>query len=289
MLEAQVEGDTAVSIRLLEGPDALAAQLEHAFKLPSSVRRALGRGLGSGTSGPTDVARALGPHDVLTPLFGVVTGDQEVRFLRLETRGVVHRTVVLCLILTGGLISGFRVLEGRAALEQLVLIAEAGHLFDGPQSERTAGWAAAQASVDAIAEALSPLLWKIRRGEVDIQILRPRPGDLGRVFQGVDLDRVQQTWDGLWDADPPRIAAGAEQTELAIRVSTGGALASGHGLSEGFSEHYQTIGAHLVPERTWVAWSFRRPGEERGRRYEGLVWVGDRWVWLPKAWRVLLG
>ncbi|GEM_PF-2366011 len=289
VLQAEVVGDTAVAIQLWEGREALDAQLAHAFRLPASVVRDLDRGLRPGATRPEMVARLLGPHDVLTPLFGVVTGDQELRFLRLETRGVVHRTVVLCLILTGGVVTGFRVLQGRVALEQLVLISETAHLFGGPGDGPTVGPADAQTSIDTIAQALAPLLSGIRRGEVDIRTLQPRPGDAGRVFRGVDLERIQRTYDGLWQADPPRLSAAADQTELVVHVSTGGALGSGHELSHGFSEHYQSIAPHLVPERTWVAWSFRRPGEERGRRFEGLVWVGDHWAWFPKAWRVVSG
>jgi hypothetical protein len=287
VLWAQVQGDFAVSLVVEEGLEALNTQIEHAFKLPDAVRLRLRHHLRPGTAGPGDLNRALGEHDVVTPLFGVLSGDQELRLCRLETRGV-HRTVVLALLITEDRITGFRVLEGAAVLEQLVILSEAGPLFDGPEGTIDDLRQEAAASAEAIAEGVGPLLVGLATGLVDIQAIRPRPSDYAKVFQGVELDRVRLAYDRLWEKDPPRIRPGRNQTELAVQVTTGGALATDHELSSGFSDHYRDIADHLVSDRTWLAWSYRRPGEDSGLSFEGLVWLGDRWAWFPKAWRVIL-
>ena len=57
--------------------------------------------------------------------------------------------------------------------------------------------------------------------------------------------------------------------------------------TRGFAQAYTPLAAYLQPGRTWVSWTFHAPGDEKGRRFDALVWVDDHWAFFPKPWRLL--
>lgn len=44
---------------------------------------------------------------------------------------------------------------------------------------------------------------------------------------------------------------------------------------------------HLFhPDTVWISWKYVREGESVGMSYNGLVWLGDRFKFFPKPWRM---
>lgn len=78
-----------------------------------------------------------------------------------------------------------------------------------------------------------------------------------------------------------------DQTELVVNLSPAAMLGAENELSCHFPGGYRKIAAHLDPQRVWVAWKYRRPGESSGMAFDGLVRVDDHWAWFPKPYRVV--
>ena len=49
---------------------------------------------------------------------------------------------------------------------------------------------------------------------------------------------------------------------------------------------YRKIIPNLHEEPIWVGWKYVEGKNRSGLAYNGLVWVEDHFVWIPKAWRL---
>jgi hypothetical protein len=64
--------------------------------------------------------------------------------------------------------------------------------------------------------------------------------------------------------------------------------APGSGRVAHFPGGYLKIGALLVPGVPWVCWKWSAGApQSAGIGFDGLVRLGDRWVWFPKPWRAI--
>jgi hypothetical protein len=147
----------------------------------------------------------------------------------------------------------------------------------------------AQRSIDMIRAEAMPLLDALARdadGSI-VATLRPREGDYEKVFQGDAIARARAVYEQLWSGDfaPPRPRS--TQTEIRCAVAPAGMLTWSNELSRRFPGGYEGIAASLNPHRVWLAWQYIEPGQPSGLSFDGLVWVDDHWVWLPKPYRYL--
>ena len=177
---------------------------------------------------------------------------------------------------------------GRALLVGVPARAQQGLLQAATDAQ--AGVADAMAAIQAITQALTPVLLAAGAGDAEaLRSLLPRPGDAARAFLPDAAPRVQaamERW--LASDDPPRVQAGAGRTALRVHPATVEALATRHPLASPFPGAYEALAQHhLTPGRTWVCWVFHAPGHTEGIRYDGLVWLDDHWAWFPKPWRGL--
>ena len=53
-----------------------------------------------------------------------------------------------------------------------------------------------------------------------------------------------------------------------------------------FRSGYRNIAGWMTPERMWLTWA-ARSATGGSMRYDGLAWLGERWVWLPKPYRIV--
>jgi hypothetical protein len=79
----------------------------------------------------------------------------------------------------------------------------------------------------------------------------------------------------------PRISAG---TEITVTAAPAGLLRWSNELSDRFPLAYRDIAGWMNPGRVWLTWTVGSKGSGQ-TRYDGLAWLGDRWVWLPKVYR----
>lgn len=118
------------------------------------------------------------------------------------------------------------------------------------------------------------------------QALRPRDEDYALVFRGDLADGLRSMYNELW-ATNPVIQRKSHQTALIARACPAAAFESGNPMMSFFPGGYAGLAEYLQPSRIWVAWKFVAAGETIGMAYEGLVQLGDRWVWFPRPYTVM--
>jgi hypothetical protein len=69
-------------------------------------------------------------------------------------------------------------------------------------------------------------------------------------------------------------------------AATAGLLRWPNALSQAFPRGYRVIAGWMTPQRVWLTW-LARSATGGATRYDGLAWLGDRWVWLPKPFRIV--
>lgn len=116
--------------------------------------------------------------------------------------------------------------------------------------------------------------------------MRPGNEDYDRVFVGEAAARAREQYGPLWDAGLA-IDRKPQQSRLLCHAAFSEDFANGHARLSAFPGGYKQIAAFLQPGVAWICWKFVAPGTEDGMAYDGLVRLDERWIWLPKPWRVL--
>lgn len=182
---------------------------------------------------------------------------------------------------------GRMLLEGSDALGQREhldrLMGQPTELTDEQRHE-----ANARAALAVLEAQVRPLLEALGRGDsAALEAVRPRKGDVALAFDHALAPKLEPVVLAAFESENgPRVTARPEQTHVDVALCPVGALAEGHPLSRAFPGAYKTLAQRmLAPGRVWVTWTYTEPDAERGMRYDGLVWLEDRWVWFPKPWR----
>lgn len=116
--------------------------------------------------------------------------------------------------------------------------------------------------------------------------LRPRVEDYAAVFTGDLVKLAQDGYATLWESPPARLAKPG-QTTVTTTAALAQQLVDDNPISAQFPGGYRRIARRLVPDIVWLRWDYRETGATSGMAYDGLVRLGDRWVWFPKPWRLL--
>lgn len=131
-----------------------------------------------------------------------------------------------------------------------------------------------------MAEALIPTL----STAASVEELRPRPADCAMLFDAEVADAVSRKAAQVWQ-HPPLASPRDPASQLKVTAATSGMLRFPNELSNEFPLGYRDIAGWMAKERVWVTWRWSEPGGTT--RYDGLVWVQDHWIWLPKVFRLL--
>jgi hypothetical protein len=116
--------------------------------------------------------------------------------------------------------------------------------------------------------------------------LRPDRDACAALFDTELAEPIAMTAAALFE-HPPTMGAPNESRE--VTAATAGALRWPNVLSHAFPRGYRNIAGWMAPQRVWLTWATRSASGGVGTRYDGLAWVGDRWVWLPKPFRMVSG
>lgn len=109
--------------------------------------------------------------------------------------------------------------------------------------------------------------------------LRPRATDYDRIFIGRAAAGVRDYFDRTWSFAPV-LAPGPDQTVIDVSVVWSQAIAQAGSWPHG----YRRLAEYLVADMPWARARFCRANAPRGKAFDGLVRVDDRWVWLPMPW-----
>jgi hypothetical protein len=260
--------------------DELALRMRPSFELRRTFLRRLTRG-----TPVTEALRELTPLTAGVRHLGTTNAgdDRTLAFFEVTEARPYDRVWLLALLTAGdGGLRGRYVLTGEAAWDQR-------HLLDALRSPEGA-MLRARALAAGLGAALADVLQAFAAPGADLRaltdLLRPQPGDAGKVFVGQAAVTMESVVRADWADAPPLLQPDAGQTEVRVAVATGGMLAEGTDVEE-FPGGWRAIGHQLRPESVWATAVFCQPGQVMGRRFDGLVCIGDRWAWFPKAWRAL--
>ena len=91
---------------------------------------------------------------------------------------------------------------------------------------------------------------------------------------------------GQWYEPGFRLHRISRDAEITVTAAPAGLLRWSNELSEKFPGGYRDIAGWMSPKSLWLTWKIQEP-KGSSVRYDGLAWLGDRWVWLPKIYRAL--
>ncbi|MBX2802834.1 MAG: hypothetical protein KTR31_34450 [Myxococcales bacterium] len=145
--------------------------------------------------------------------------------------------------------------------------------------ERLAGL---QAQIDGyteqVAEAAWPVVEALRR---DVPWTVPSVDDVDAAFVDVDVEVVAAHFRRR---SPPVVSSGEL---LAVWSCPAVAFRGPSRWSSRFPGGYRDVAPKLNPDRSWVAW-LCAAGEGDEQLVDGLVQLGDRFVWMPQPWRAVI-
>lgn len=139
------------------------------------------------------------------------------------------------------------------------------------------------AAIDLLATFVDPARQPDRQ-VVAIDLV-PTREDLQAIFQPEHVDAVEAAYRAAFRT-PPMPVARADQTRIILATARPDQLRERSPISDQFPGAYRRLLDRLMPEPVWAAWKFVTPGSAHGMLYDGLVWTGTRWVWIPKPWRL---
>jgi hypothetical protein len=116
--------------------------------------------------------------------------------------------------------------------------------------------------------------------------LRPNSKDYRAAYQEPFAGRLKQTNMGLWQ-EGALVRPAPDQTAVQVTVAMSDDLISRAKVLKAFPGGYERVVANLKPNVPIAVFRFVVPGALSGRKFDGLVFVNNRWVLMPKPWRAV--
>lgn len=117
--------------------------------------------------------------------------------------------------------------------------------------------------------------------------LRPRKKDVEATYTDKAAAHYFDHYNKLYD-NRPVIVGKPENTELAVWLfKTDDVIAWTAAVEADLPGGYKKAKDYLKPGVPLVRFKFVKPGEKLGMAYDGLFYVNERWVFMPKPWQSL--
>jgi len=282
------EGEEVLDSRLLEGPDALMTWAVNGFTLtPETGRLVLDqvRVGGSLEDAVANLNRSLeGSMNVLASVDA--GGERVLHFLLVDEDSARRRAAVLALVVSQErTVLGCQLLQGPPGFDQMMRVLERVSLeHSGDENLRRLAQREAVAGEARLT--LAPFLDPERDHRALTDALKPLPGDAAKVFLPELSTAIEAAVERVWEKGITIRPAGG-QTEVSAMAAIPQEFEEGAPHTRDFAQAYKALSAYLQPDRSWVSWTFHAPGDAKGRRFDGLVWIDDHWAWFPKPWRLI--
>jgi hypothetical protein len=175
-----------------------------------------------------------------------------------------------------------RSLSSRLALLQLdpspLVVRAAGEQLRRWQAEDEARPKALLAMA-ALANLARPVVAQLARGELTGVL--PEPGDAALVFAPAVAPGAAEAYVRFWEEQKGRVRPVGDRGEPDIYAVTAGMMHKDGPWMQPLAQGMRGVAGALRPEVAWLSWRWA------GSSGDGLVFVGDRWRWYPKPYRVL--
>ena len=116
--------------------------------------------------------------------------------------------------------------------------------------------------------------------------LRPTEADIRAVYASPLADALVGMYNEMFQPGV-QIGPNEGQTELLVWQGTTGSLRDGDPVLEDFPGGYGDVRGYLQGDYPIVRFKFVKPGESLGMAFDGLIYINNRWVLMPKPWRAL--
>lgn len=126
----------------------------------------------------------------------------------------------------------------------------------------------------------APVFIQQMRSREFIESLKPTEDDLKKLFDENLIDACKHCVDTIYEQPLPLPNIGTETLIEAVACPAG-LLRWSNMLSEKFPTGYRDIAGWMTPNRIWLTWTIGAV------RYDGLVYLDNKWIWLPKIFRFL--
>ncbi len=116
--------------------------------------------------------------------------------------------------------------------------------------------------------------------------LMPTPEDINAVYGPPLAAQLEEIYAAMF---VPGVQIGprpGQNAVLVVHTSTG-ALQRGEAVLREFPGGYEEVRSYFISDVPIVRFKFVTEGKTRGLAFDGLVYVHDRWVLMPKPWRAL--
>jgi hypothetical protein len=113
--------------------------------------------------------------------------------------------------------------------------------------------------------------------------LQPDRKACGALFDAELAEPIARAAAALFESRPTTSGPAAQPEVMAAAA---GLLRWPNPLSRSFPQGYRNIAGWMAPQRVWLTWAVRS-ATGGTTRYDGLAWLGERWVWLPKPFRIV--
>ncbi len=117
--------------------------------------------------------------------------------------------------------------------------------------------------------------------------MAPTDDDLRAIFTDDMFDNAKAYYAEMFSESPGGRVTKEGQTALLVWAATTEELQKGEGDSRKFPGGYRHVAEKLKPGLTFFRFKFVAPGSTTGMAFDGLTYVNDHWVWVPKPWRAL--
>ncbi len=134
-----------------------------------------------------------------------------------------------------------------------------------------------------LSETAPQLIGKMHSADF-IASLKPNRDDLKKLFDENLLDACTHCVDTIYQ-QALSIPTLKENCEIDVVATPAGLLRWQNMLSEKFPGGYRDIAGWMTPNRIWLSWTIKT--DASAVKYDGLVWLEGKWVWLPKIFRYL--
>ncbi|QGX97443.1 hypothetical protein EI983_03760 [Roseovarius faecimaris] len=117
-------------------------------------------------------------------------------------------------------------------------------------------------------------------------MLRPTEAEIRAVYAEPLAGKLVAMYNEMYQ---PGVSIGPkqDQTEVILWRGTTGSLRDGAPVLKDFPGGYGDVRPYLQGNYPIVRFKFVEPGKTMGMAFDGLIFINDRWVLMPKPWRAL--
>ena len=115
--------------------------------------------------------------------------------------------------------------------------------------------------------------------------LQPTTADYAAVYNSAAAAKLEKALEPAWTGGQAVLAPKPGQTELLLASATVDQLKAG--TDQNCPGGYKKAAASMNPGVTIYCFKFVEPGKTLGMAFDGLSFVNNHWVLIPKPWRAL--